>query len=111
MRLITLAVLCISLPAGAQNVAPPSDKSANPGERPVPAAAPAVAKKDRPTIEAAVARASKVILAHQEGEEGRKEEWPYEGVYRVNGQIPIGYRIGGTSICALALMRAPGFET
>jgi hypothetical protein len=33
-------------------------------------------------------------------------EWPYEGVYRVGGQIPIGYRVGGTSICATALLEA-----
>lgn len=31
-------------------------------------------------------------------------EWPYEGVHRVAGDIPIGYRIGGTSICAQALV-------
>jgi len=31
-------------------------------------------------------------------------EWPYEGVYRVGGDIPIGYRIGGTSIAAHALI-------
>ncbi len=33
-------------------------------------------------------------------------EWPYEGVYRVKGQIPIGYRVGGTSIVAGALLHA-----
>ena len=43
----------------------------------------------------------------------RKEpcEWPYEGVYRVPGEsgkpeIPIGYRVGGTSIVCSALLRA-----
>ena len=30
--------------------------------------------------------------------------WPYEGVYRVNGEIPIGYRVGGTAIVAGALL-------
>jgi hypothetical protein len=39
-----------------------------------------------------------------------KSEWPYEGVYRVKGSIPVGYRIGGTSICALALLHAPGYD-
>lgn len=36
-------------------------------------------------------------------------EWPYEGVYRVrpDGRIPSGYRVGGTSIVALALLDAP----
>ena len=37
-----------------------------------------------------------------------QNEWPYEGVYRVGGKIPMGYRIGGTSICATALLGAPG---
>ena len=36
-------------------------------------------------------------------------EWPYEGVYRVGGKIPYGYRVGGTSIAGLALLGAPGF--
>lgn len=33
-------------------------------------------------------------------------EWPYEGVHRVEGDIPIGYRIGGTSIVATAIVEA-----
>jgi hypothetical protein len=33
-------------------------------------------------------------------------EWPYEGVYRVEGKIPIGYRVGGTSIVAGTLLAA-----
>lgn len=32
--------------------------------------------------------------------------WPYEGVYRVGGNIPIGYRVGGTSIVCTALLYA-----
>ncbi len=36
-------------------------------------------------------------------------QWPYEGVYRVGGKIPVGYRIGGTGICGEALLRAPGY--
>jgi len=32
--------------------------------------------------------------------------WPYEGVYRVNREIPVGYRIGGTSIVASTLLHA-----
>ncbi len=38
-----------------------------------------------------------------------KREWAYEGVYRVDRKIPVGYRIGGTSIASVALMRAPGW--
>src|SRR6516164_6034222 len=33
-------------------------------------------------------------------------QWPYEGVYRVNKELPIGYRVGGTSIVAMTLMHA-----
>lgn len=32
--------------------------------------------------------------------------WPYEGVYRLHGAIPIGYRAGGTSCVATALLYA-----
>jgi hypothetical protein len=33
-------------------------------------------------------------------------EWPYEGVYRVQGRIPVGYRVGGTALVGLALLQA-----
>jgi hypothetical protein len=33
-------------------------------------------------------------------------QWPYEGVYRVNREIPVGYRVGGTSLVASTLMHA-----
>jgi len=32
--------------------------------------------------------------------------WPYEGVYRVNREIPVAYRVGGTAIVAGALLHA-----
>lgn len=48
------------------------------------------------------------LLAMQEGD--AKDQWPYEGVYRVRGQIPVGYRVGGTSIAAMALLQAPGLD-
>jgi hypothetical protein len=32
--------------------------------------------------------------------------WPYEGVYRVGGKIPVGYRVGGTAIVADTLLYA-----
>jgi hypothetical protein len=54
-----------------------------------------------------VARSVEHILSIQEG--AGKAEWPYEGVYRVRGEIPIGYRVGGTGICAMALLSAPGY--
>jgi hypothetical protein len=49
-----------------------------------------------------------LLLEKQEGE--TKAEWPYEGVYRVGGRIPIGYRVGGTAIVATALLEAPGYS-
>ena len=55
-----------------------------------------------------IARGVEHLLAVQEGDS--KAEWPYEGVYRVGGQIPIGYRVGGTALCATALLRAPEYE-
>jgi rhamnogalacturonyl hydrolase YesR len=33
-------------------------------------------------------------------------QWPYEGVYKPGGKIPIGYRVGGTSIVATTLLHA-----
>lgn len=56
-------------------------------------------------VEAGVAH----LLAGQEGD--AKAEWPYEGVYRVRGQIPYGYRVGGTAIGAIALLEAPDYTT
>ncbi len=57
-------------------------------------------------IPGAVRRGLDIIETLQEGPGGR--EWPYEGVYRVRQKgemaIPIGYRVGGTSIAALALL-------
>jgi hypothetical protein len=32
--------------------------------------------------------------------------WPYEGVYRVSREIPVGYRVGGTAIVAGTLLHA-----
>ncbi|MDP1661894.1 MAG: hypothetical protein Q8L55_08250 [Phycisphaerales bacterium] len=68
---------------------------------------------DQKVLDAAVKDSIAKLLAMQEGD--GKAEWPYEGVYRVNVggqlQIPVGYRYGGTSITALALLRIPGYET
>lgn len=62
-------------------------------------------------IEGAIQRGIAILVADQESLEetkGPPGEWPYEGVYRYKKEIPIGYRIGGTSICALALIDASG---
>src|SRR5262245_45780391 len=36
----------------------------------------------------------------------KEGEWPYQGVYRVKGEIPVGYRVGGTSLVAGVLLFA-----
>jgi len=55
----------------------------------------------------AVNKGMAVLLSGQEGE--AHDQWPYEGVYRVGGEIPVGYRVGGTGIVITALLQAPGF--
>ena len=70
---------------------------------------PAAAQETKPTDnEKAIARGVEIILSMQEGEE--KDQWPYEGVYRVRGAIPIGYQVGGTAIAGNVLVIAPGYE-
>ncbi|MBX3463383.1 MAG: hypothetical protein KF830_09440 [Planctomycetes bacterium] len=60
-------------------------------------------------VEVATQQAIAALLALQEGE-GR-DQWPYEGVYREDrGQLPIGYRVGGTAIACLGLIAAPGYR-
>lgn len=34
------------------------------------------------------------------------KEWPYEGRYRLQGEIPEAYRVGGTSLVCLALLHS-----
>lgn len=119
-----LALLLACVPAAARADAP----------APIPAAAPTPDE-----VAQAIAKGVQILLAMQEGppagpnradpdesqpnadpnakpeskttkpDPKAPSEWPYEGVYRVRGEIPIGYRIGGTSICAMALLRAPGY--
>lgn len=64
------------------------------------------------TIATAVQECQKALLSMQEAfaDNPEKSEWPYEGVYRVGGKIPFGYRVGGTAIVAQALLEAPGFS-
>jgi hypothetical protein len=49
-------------------------------------------------------------LAERSAQVGPVREWPYEGVYRFDGLIPSGYRVGGTAITCWALLESPGFE-
>lgn len=76
----------------------------------IAAAQPADPTKVRITPEelvGAVQNGVGALLAREEGD--AKGEWPYEGVYRVQGKIPIGYRVGNTGICIMALLQAPGY--
>lgn len=79
------------------------------GGAPLDAAEPAVPAAE---IDRAVAKGVGLLIAAQETlAEGQPAgEWPYEGVYREGGEIPIGYRVGGTAIVARALLEAPGWE-
>lgn len=92
---------------------PPATKPPPPTAPPVAAPRPIVL--DDAAIAAAIATGVDQLLAMQEkgatpiGVVDTAAEWPYEGVYRVGGKIPIGYRIGGTSICAMALLSVPGY--
>lgn len=70
---------------------------------------------DRESLDKAVSEGVKFLLSKQEPAlDGRPNDaWPYEGVYRVRDEsgkaiIPIGYRVGGTSIACCALLEAPG---
>lgn len=63
-----------------------------------------------------IQEAVEALVGMQEGPS--RGEWPYEGVYRVANPdpegaerhiIPIGYRVGGTSIVGSAVFLAPGY--
>jgi hypothetical protein len=86
--------------------------------RPAPLAFPGMMQDASPRritaaeVSEALARGCEILIARQtaEGDDAPKSQWPYEGVYRVQGQIPVGYRVGGTAICATALATAPDFD-
>lgn len=86
------------------------------GPKAAPDKAPAkVEEKKALSIPEAVNRGIAIVLDKQEDHENpkaaadTKAEWPYEGVYKVQGRVPIGYRIGGTGICASAIVYSPGY--
>lgn len=86
---------------------PKAKKKAEPWPTPtMPDKLPTVEPSD---VDSAIQRGIALLVAKQEAFDASnktKSEWPYEGVYRVNGSIPLGYRIGGTSIAAIALLEA-----
>lgn len=69
-------------------------------------------------VDGAVGRAVTRIVELQEslaapkknGKAPASNEWPYQGVYRESDDVsPIGYRVGGTAICAWALVESPQY--
>jgi hypothetical protein len=66
-----------------------------------------------PQIATAAAECRTSLLAMQEAfaDNPVRSEWPYEGVYRVGGKIPFGYRVGGTAIVARSLLEAPDYAS
>ena len=72
----------------------------------------ATPKADELAPAALIARGANWILEHQEAlaDSGEPNAWPYEGVYRVRGEIPLGYRVGGTAIAYLALIESPALD-
>ena len=73
------------------------------------------APNDPKRIEEALAKVVDLLLAKQEdmehpsAEPDTRAEWPYEGVVRVQGLVPIGYRIGGTANTCVCLLRIPQY--
>jgi len=107
---VTKVAMVIGAGAGAHAADGPADGlgpapvvSSDPRAVPIGPPAPPAADDVVRAVEQGIA----FLLGAQEGE--GNAEWPYEGVYRVRGRIPIGYRIGGTGIVAEALVMLPGY--
>lgn len=71
-------------------------------------------------VEGAIGRAVARIVELQESlaeperaaKSAQGDEWPYQGVYRESKDVsPIGYRVGGTAICAWALCESPQYAS
>jgi hypothetical protein len=108
MLLVGVLLLAMAIP---QDSPPPTEASAaaDEGGTAMAARIAAAGAAGLPEAEAAMVGAAVTrLLAMQEGD--ARDQWPYEGVYRVRRQIPIGYRVGGTAIAGMALLQAPGLE-
>ncbi|MFN0207595.1 MAG: prenyltransferase/squalene oxidase repeat-containing protein [Planctomycetota bacterium] len=57
--------------------------------------------KKNTQVDSLIAKGVEILLATEDG-----GTWTYEGVYRESGEIPIGYRVGGTAIVCNALLHA-----
>lgn len=62
----------------------------------------ALVPQEKPDPAALVATGVRELVRMQED----GGAWAYEGVYRVKGEIPVGYRVGGTAIVAGTLLLA-----
>src|SRR5262245_55296586 len=63
----------------------------------------ALPQQDKPPTPAElIQQAIKDLVAMQED----GGQWPYEGVYRVKKELPIGYRVGGTALVGSTLLLA-----
>lgn len=109
IRRASLVLISTSFAVGHASAQQSPQASPKQENEPAPAKA---ADPSKESIEQAVTHGVELLLQMQEAmDDGEpKAEWPYEGVYRVNRQIPIGYRVGGTSIACMALLAAPGYS-
>lgn len=112
-NVLSFGVCCLALYAFGQPSSPENGQRPPTRERVAEQAPRAGSESISNTeLDDAVVRSIELLLGMQEslgGVDSPKSEWPYEGVYRVGGQIPIGYRVGGTAISAICLLRAPGY--
>ena len=113
LAVMTAMLVTLGRPASAQEEQTGGESVGTPAP---PEVADAGADDYAKRIAESVQRGAEILLERQESLDPRQKksakpaEWPYEGVYRVGGEIPIGYRIGGTSICAMALLEVPGWD-
>ena len=100
---MTIAIAALVLALASDVVSPDGPRPA------APAAVGPVAPPDADAMRRAVEEGVRFLVSSQEGEP--RAQWPYEGVYRVRGEIPVGYRIGGTGIVGECLVRMPGYDS
>jgi hypothetical protein len=100
---LTLLAGVVAAPAAQDSKAAPVESKAAPADsRPANAKIPKANATIPPaTIEMWISTGIERLLECQDN-----GAWPYEGVYRVAREIPMGYRVGGTAIVGTALLYA-----
>lgn len=102
-----VSLSCSGCQSEAQHALWQAEEPAVPAQPGTPAAPSEPAMNEPVTPEMQAAAIQQAVAAMLRMEEGpARGEWPYEGVYRVRRQIPIGYRVGGTAIVCEALLAA-----